>query len=76
MSKKKIRLAWKVTKNVQAACPDFVPDPYTGEYPNTHCAVLHWKQVEEMRSKEFDSKKEAEEFKKNAPRECTDFRYV
>ncbi len=67
-------LTWKVNKTVPAECPDYKPDPYTGEYPSTHCLVLHFETITKEKSLSFLNKKEAEEFAKKAPSSCYDFR--
>ena len=69
----KYQLSWTVYKTVATYCPDYVPDPYTGEYPSTHCLVNHFKEVEEERIKTFETKEEAEYFEKNAPPSCRNF---
>ena len=43
-------LTWKVDETIPTACPDYVPDPYTGEYPSTHCLVYHCKTITENKS--------------------------
>lgn len=68
-----IVLTWKIDKTAQTACPDFKPDPYAGEFPMTQCAVYHTRTITQEMSKEFETKEEAEEFKKNAPPACYDF---
>jgi len=65
-----ITLTWKVSKTVPTACPDFKPDPYTGELPSTHCLVYHCETVTEKRSAVFATQEEADLFKKNAPSNC------
>lgn len=67
-------LTWKVTKNVPISCPDYVPDPYTGEYPSVHCAVYHYETVTNDMSKEFSTLKEIKEFISKAPQNCTEFK--
>jgi len=66
-------LTWKSTYNRPAPCPDYKPDPYTGQYPMTHCLVYHLETVTEDRTKEFLTVKEAKEFAKKAPESCFDF---
>jgi len=66
-------LTWKVDKIIPTPCPDYVPDPYTGEYPSFHCLVYHCKTITETRTKEFSTKKEAVEFAEKAPYSCYDF---
>jgi len=67
-------LTWTVTKTIPAQCPDYQPDPYTGQYPMTHCLVYHCKTVTEQKTNEFESEKTAKEFAKGAPQSCTNFR--
>lgn len=67
-------LTWKVAKTIPTACPDYQPDPYTGEYPSFHCAVYHCETVTETKSAEFETTKEAQEFADKAPLSCYDFR--
>jgi len=70
----KITLIWKVDVNEPVPCPDFVPDPYTGQYPSTHCLVYHFKVSTREFSKTFAGETEAAEFKKNAPQNCYDWK--
>ena len=63
-------LIWFVSQWVSTSCPDFVPNPYTGEYPNNRCLALHGRTVEVRMKREFNSMEELEEFKKGAPPEC------
>lgn len=67
------KLTWKVSKTIQTECPDYKPDPYTGEYPSIHCLVFHCKTIVEDRIAEFETKKEAQEFADKAPPSCYDF---
>ncbi len=67
-------LTWKVYKTIPTACPDYQPDPYTGEYPTFHCAVYHCKTITEDKTTEFSSKKEAEDFAFKAPQSCYEFK--
>ena len=67
------KLTWKIDKTIPDACPDYVPDPYTGEYPSTHCLVYHSKTITENKSAEFLSEKEAKDFADKAPYSCYDF---
>lgn len=67
-------LTWKVDKTIPTACPDYVPDPYTGEYPMTHCLVYHCKTITEDKSAELSNDKEAKDFASKAPDSCYDFR--
>lgn len=62
------KVTWKVTKSVPTSCPDFKPDPYTGEYPSYHCAVYHCEQVTTDMSKEFETVQEALNFMSQAPK--------
>jgi hypothetical protein len=68
-----MKLTWKVTKTVPTACPDYVPDPYTGAYPSFHCAVYHCTTIIEEMVKDFATKEEAFSFAAKAPSSCTDF---
>jgi len=67
-------LTWKVDKTIPTACPDYKPDPYTGEYPSFHCAVYHSTTITEERTAEFSSEKEAKDFASKAPLSCYDFK--
>ena len=67
-------LIWKVDKTVPTQCPDFVQDPYTGEYPTTSCLVYHCKTITEERSQEFDTKENAVKFADKAPLSCYEFK--
>ena len=58
---------WTLLVTVPTECPDFEPDPYTGEYPMVHCLVYHTKTIERKMEKRFDSKEEAEKFIADAP---------
>ena len=69
----KMILTWKIDKTVQVECPDYKPDPYTGEYPAIHCATLHYENVTQTKSKEFLNEEEADFFIKGAPKSCYDF---
>lgn len=67
-------LTWKVYKTIPIPCPDYKPDPYTGEYPSTHCLVYHCKTITENKTAEFPTTKEAEAFAFKAPYGCYDFK--
>ncbi len=67
-------LTWKVDKQIPAPCPDYVPDPYTGEYPSFHCAVYHFQNITEEKSRYFKSEEEAKEFAQKAPLSCYEFK--
>ena len=67
------KLTWKVDKTIPTACPDYVPDPYTGECPSFHCSVYHCKTITENKSSEFSTEKEAKDFADKAPYSCYDF---
>ena len=67
-------LTWKVDKTIPTACPDYQPDPYTGEYPSFHCLVYHCKTITEDKTAEFPTEKEAKEFTNKAPLSCYDFK--
>jgi len=41
-----VHVRWKVYLNVPTECPDYKPDPYTGQYPPSHCLVYHTKTIE------------------------------
>jgi len=60
---------WTVLLTVQAECPDYKSDPYTGQYPMTHCLVLHYKTIKKDMRQEFSTRKEAEDFIAKAPEE-------
>ena len=62
-------VVWIVSVWVNIPCPDWKPDPYTGQYPMVHCAVLHGKNIDREMSQTFASREAAEEFIKNAPDE-------
>lgn len=65
-------VTWKVHKTVPGECPDYKPNPYTGEYPNVHCLVMHWKDIVESMEKEFATRQEALDFIAAAPKTCKD----
>lgn len=67
------QLTWKIDKTIPTACPDYVHDPYTGEYPSFHCLVYHFKTIIENKSAEFLTEKEAKDFADKAPQSCYDF---
>lgn len=67
-------VTWNVTLTRPIACPDYQPDPYTGEYPSTHCLVYHSEIVTEGKSVSFVTEEEAREFIRKAPESCTDFK--
>ncbi len=69
-----MKLTWKVSKSVSAPCPDYTPNPYTGEYPSFHCAVIHYETITENKDRYFKTKKEAQDFADKAPWNCSDFR--
>ena len=58
---------WTVTLWVSTPFPDYKPDQYTGQYPTTHCLVLHGKYIDKEMSAMFVGREAAEEFIKNAP---------
>ena len=60
-------VVWTVTLWVSTPCPDYKPNPYTGEYPLVHCLVLHGKYIDKEMSAVFAGRETAEEFIKNAP---------
>ncbi|HEB13600.1 MAG TPA: hypothetical protein ENI13_01320 [candidate division CPR3 bacterium] len=77
MEQKRYILRWKVRKTVAAACPDYKPDPYTGEYPKTHCLVMHTQEVVDDMGQEFESLEELEKFKEGAPQDiCFDWETI
>ena len=63
----KFLLIWYVTQTIPVPCPDFKPDPYTGEYPQTICCVYHVKKEVIKMEKEFFTKVELDEFIAHAP---------
>lgn len=67
-------LTWKVTFTRPTACPDYIPDPYTGQYPTTQCLVYHCETVTENKCAEFETEKNALEFASKAPSSCTEFK--
>lgn len=69
-----VTLTWKYDTTEPTECPDFKPNLYTGEYPSTHCLVYHFKNVTKEMAKSFDSQEAADEFKKNAPDGCYDWK--
>lgn len=58
-----MKLTWSVTVVEPIPCPDYRPDPYTGQFQATHCAVYHCRTIQKQMEKEFSSKEEALEFK-------------
>ena len=69
MNQKRYILRWKVRKTVATECPDFKPNPYTGEYPALHCAVYHSREIIDNMEQEFESLEELEKFKEGAPKD-------
>jgi|ERR1035437_340563 hypothetical protein len=67
-------LTWKVDKTIPTACPDYQPDPYTGEYPTFHCLVYHCKTITESKTAEFETEEIAKEFISKAPLSCYEFK--
>ncbi len=63
---------WLVVSTSPVECPDFKPDPYTGAYPSTHCAVYHCKETKSVLIKEFVSDIEAKGFIDAAPKNLKD----
>ena len=39
-------VTWWVSVTTSVSCPDYKPDPITGQYPSTMCAVAHFKTSE------------------------------
>lgn len=66
-------LTWKVNYTRPTPCPDYKPDPYTGQYPNVHCAVYHFETVTEDKVSQFQTEQEALDFASKAPDSCHDF---
>ena len=62
-------VVWTVTLNIPTECPDYRPDPYTGQYPSYSCAVMHYKTVTEEKSAMCTSRESAEKFIADAPAE-------
>lgn len=60
-------VCWYVAVCVNTECPDYKPDPYTGQMPNAHCAVYHSKTEKYAKTKWFGTKIEADDFIKAAP---------
>lgn len=67
-------ITWKVDKTIPTECPDYRPDPYTGAYPQTHCAVYHCKTITEEKTATFEKDWECESFINNAPSSCYEFK--
>ena len=61
-------VVWTIIVWVATGCPDYKPDPYTGQYPSTHCLVNHGKFEEKKMEKEFSTKEEALKFIEDAPK--------
>ena len=61
------RLSWVVSKTVPVECPDYKPDPYTGDWPMLHCAVLHMRVVSFEEHRDFATAAEAQAFELKAP---------
>jgi len=60
-------VCWYVAICVNAECPDYKPNEYTGEMPRYHCAVYHGKAEKIAKTKWFGTKIEADDFIKAAP---------
>ena len=39
----KYLISWVVVTMQPAECPDWKPDPITGQYPYAHCSAAHYK---------------------------------
>jgi len=64
---------WKAQITRAIECPDYKPDPYTGEYPPRHCLVYHSETVTIEKAQNFETEEEAREFIRNAPPSCSNF---
>lgn len=58
---------WTYDAVVPAECPDWKPDPYTGEYPTGHCAVYHTKIERREFRRVFDTEEEVNAFTDACP---------
>ena len=67
-------LTWKVSYTRPTACPDYKPDPYTGQYPSTHCLVYHCETITESKSAEFETDEEVNNFISKAHYTCHEFK--
>ena len=67
-------LTWKVSGHRPAPCPDYTPDPYTGQYPMMRCAVYHFETYTESKVREFETEQLAKDFASKAPQSCFDFK--
>ena len=65
----KYLVIWIVSTWVSTPCPDFKPNPYTGEYPQSMCLVNHGKYESKEMERFFDTKDEAEKFIANSPKD-------
>lgn len=65
---KEFIVAWSVIVNAPAPCPDYKPNPYTGEYPSSHCLVYHTQREVKQMQESFKTRKEAEAFIAEAPK--------
>lgn len=63
----KFIVKWQVTKQEPAQCPDYKPDPYTGDYPLMQCLVYHTKTVTKNMEKVFDTREEVDAFIVGSP---------
>ena len=59
---------WQITRTEPAPCPDYRPDPYTGEYPLVSCAVLHTTTTVQNMVRCFYSREEADRFIADCPK--------
>ena len=73
-----MKIYWKVTIERPAPCPDKPKvNPYTGEYASgagISCGVYHFTTETKEMSKDIKEVSEFDEFKKNAPSNCFDFK--
>jgi hypothetical protein len=67
-------LQWFAFVTERAPCPDYKPDPYTGELPATHCLVSHTKRVARLMERSFLDQEAADKFIRSAPPNCHDFK--
>ncbi len=63
---------WSVLVTIPISCPDFKPNPYTGEYLNTMCSVNHTDTVKRHMRAEYSTKEEALAFIDKAPKHIKD----
>jgi hypothetical protein len=62
-------VSWVVSIWIPTQCPDYKPNVYTGQYPQSICSVNHGKYVNQEMSKEFKSLIKANKFIKDSPQD-------